>query len=553
MTRKHENTKTRKRKSTKPYGSFRGFEFRGFVRIFVAAFFFATLAFAATQESTSQIRVGLARPGGGYTIVTLPMDTYIARVLGGEAARDSQPAALAALAITARTFAVANRGRHRADGFDVCDQTHCQVVRTATAATEHAAQATTGQVLLHGNTVATVYYTASCGGRTEIPSAVWPGHEDLPYLSSRDDDACGGAPVWVAQLGEGDVLRALRAFGFRGDRLRDLRIASRDKSGRVARLRVEGLQPDEISGQDLRVAVGRTMGWQHIKSTAFDLRKLDDVYRFSGHGSGHGVGLCVIGSARLAEDGKDVAYILGRYFPGLKVSSTSLVATSTRSTPAAASAGGAPKRGVNPAEGRMTPGSSAPAAAIRPEPNLAAGAVAVSLPDDDAGEQAPVTKQTLKARDDLARTLGVTPPARVTLRFHPTTDDYERATGQAWFTSAAVVQGEMHLLPIAVLRERGILDRTIRHELVHLMTDSILGQRPLWVREGAAIYFAGEPPIPGETVQRPAFKPLPRASCPDDSELRQPISVGALTNAYARARACFARQIQSGRTWRDVR
>ena len=53
------------------------------------------------------------------------------------------------------------------------------------------------------------------------------------------------------------------------------------------------------------------------------------------------------------------------------------------------------------------------------------------------------------------------PAARVTLRFHPTTDDYERATGQAWFTSGAVVDHELHLLPLAVLRERGVLERTI--------------------------------------------------------------------------------------------
>src|SRR5262249_29651431 len=215
----------------------------------------------------------------------------------------------------------------------------------ATPATDRAAQATAGQVLLHGETVAMVYYTASCGGRTEIPSAVWPGHEDVPYLPSRDDDACGGAPVWVAGLGESDMLRALRAFGFRGDRLRDVRIAARDKSGRVARLHVEGMQPDEISGQDLRVAVGRTIGWQHIKSTAFDLRKQGDAYRFSGHGSGHGVGLCVIGSARLAADGKDARYILDRYFPGLKISSSSSLATA-RHVP-----------GTSPAEAGRKPGS----------------------------------------------------------------------------------------------------------------------------------------------------------------------------------------------------
>ena len=79
------------------------------------------------------LRIGFARPGGGYTIQTLPLETYIARVLGGEAARDSPAAALDVLAITSRTFALGNRDRHRADGFDLCDETHCQVVRTATS------------------------------------------------------------------------------------------------------------------------------------------------------------------------------------------------------------------------------------------------------------------------------------------------------------------------------------------------------------------------------------------------------------------------------------
>ena len=132
-------------------------------------------------------------------------------------------------------------------------------------------------------------------------------------------------------------------------------------------------------------------------------------------------------------------------------------------------------------------------------------------------------------------------------------------------TSAALVENEVHLLPLAVLRERGVLERTIRHELVHMMADSVFGKRPAWVREGAAIYFAGERPIPGEAIDRAASpgpharlpragaRPEPRAPCPSDSELLRPISVGALTNAYARARACFARQVASGRSWRDVR
>ena len=493
------------------------------------------------------LRVGILKPGGGYAVTEMPMEIYVGRVLAGEALRDSQPAALEALAITIRTFALANRGRHRADGFDLCDQTHCQVLRTAVAATERAAQATAGRVLLRDGAPASIYYSASCGGRTQRPSDVWPGAEDPPYLPSKDDDACQSAPAWTAELHESDLQRALRASGFRGD-LHDVRIAARNASGRVARLALDGLRPGEISGQDLRVAVGRTLGWQHVKSTAFDLRKKNGSYRFSGRGSGHGVGLCVIGSARLAERGETAEKILARYFPGLSISAPS-------------------DQGLTKVRPTSDPGSvtqpkvpAKPPVLVTEKPRVRSGSdvgatpaeVLVSLPDDDEGERGAITTVTLRARDELARTLGVTAP-HVTLRFHPTTDDYERATGQAWFTSGAIVNNELHLLPLAVLRDRGVLQRTIRHELVHAMADSTLGKRPAWVREGAASYFAGEPVIPGEPKQRPAFKPEPRASCPDDNELLHPVSVGALSNAYARARACFAKQIQAGRSWRDVR
>ena len=45
-------------------------------------------------------------------------------------------------------------------------------------------QATAGQVLTRNGAIASVYYSASCGGRTEIPSNVWPGADDPPYLPS---------------------------------------------------------------------------------------------------------------------------------------------------------------------------------------------------------------------------------------------------------------------------------------------------------------------------------------------------------------------------------
>jgi hypothetical protein len=177
--------------------------------------------------------------------------------------------------------------------------------------------------------------------------------------------------------------------------------------------------------------------------------------------------------------------------------------------------------------------------------------VALALPDDDEGERAAIEALALRARDDIAKDLGVSAPARVTVRFHPTTQSYERATGQPWFTSGVIVESEIHLLPLAVLRDRGVLERTIRHELVHLMIDESLTKRPAWVREGAAMYFSGQRPDSPDAPS--AFKPRSRLSCPEDVELMQPISAGSLSNAHTRALACFARQAGDGKPWRDVK
>jgi stage II sporulation protein D len=457
------------------------------------------------------IRIGMTH-GSSYDVTVMPLEAYVASVLAGEAAASSPPAALEALAIAVRTFALANLNRHGRDGFDLCDQTHCQVLRPATPATDRAAQATAGRVLMYRNALASVFFSASCGGFTERPSSVWPGADDPPYLPSQKDDACEGEPRWAEDLSRSDLTRALASAGFRGT-LRDVHVVTRDGSGRVARLGLDGLTPDEISGQDLRTAVIRTFGGQHLKSAAFEVRRTGDVYHFTGHGYGHGVGMCVIGSVKLAAGGETAEEILSRYYPG-----TAIVGPAARTT-------------------------RAPAPVPAP-PLAAAFMVTVSLPTGDDGDEGVVAALAARERDAAAAALGVAPPP-ITLRFHATTEDYERSTRAPWFTSAAIVDGEIHLVPLASLRDRGILERTIRREVVHVIVDTALDRRPAWVREGAALYFS-DGSRDNSTTQA-------RVPCPSDVELLAPTSPGALADAYGRARSCFARQAAGGRSWRDVR
>jgi SpoIID/LytB domain protein len=465
-------------------------------------------------RNPQSIRVGIAGEGGGYTVRAMPVEEYVAGVIAGEAARDSSPSALDALAITVRTYAMANLGRHRDEGFDLCDLTHCQVLRRATVATTRSSQATAGRILMYRGAPASVFYTASCGGHTERPSAVWPGAEDPEFLPSRDDDACEGQPAWTAELSAADLARALRSGGFRGGQIRDFRIAARNGSGRVMRLRIDGFTPDQISGQDLRAIVGRTLGWQFIKSTAFDLRRTSTGFHFAGHGSGHGVGMCVIGAAHLGARGQSARDILSRYFPGAQISSAAVV--------------------------------------VAAAPVVAPVDVLVSLPAGDEGERDVIRELAVRARDRLARQLGVAVPPRIALRFHPTVESYQRVSGQPWFTAGATVDTEMHFVPLTVLRDRGVLEKTVQHELVYLLTEPALAGRPLWVREGAASYFTGEHALGADASGRKPW-PGPRVACPTDADLRRPVSPGALSIAHTRAAACFAREMAAGKKWSDVR
>jgi hypothetical protein len=332
--------------------------------------------------------------------------------------------------------------------------------------------------------------------------------------------------MWTAEITAANLTRSFKAAGFRGDRLREMRVVSRDASGRVSKLRVDGFSPEQISGQDLRAVVGRTLGWLLVKSAAFEMERRGEVYAFEGHGYGHGVGMCVIGSVNLATRGQTAAQILHRYYPGLDIVPLGAPAPTV----------------VSP---RTPPRAVASAAVAAPSP------VSLTLPDEDEGQRAAIERLALRARDDIAKDLGMAAPARITLHFHPATQSYEQATGQPWFTSAAIVGGDVHLLPLAVLRDRGVLDRTIRHELVHVMIDEALKNRPAWVREGAAIYFAGQRQESAESES--PFRPRSRLSCPDDAELLQPVSAGSLSNAHARALLCFARQAGDGKSWRDVK
>ena len=465
-----------------------------------------------------QIRLGRTLADGRVRVESVALDDYVSQVLAGEGQPTAGDAAQQALAITARTFAVANRGRHRREGFDVCDTTHCQVVRPSTAATRRAAAATSDQVLLQAGRPAPVFYSASCGGRLERASQVWPGAVDLSQ-PDRDDAHADEAP-WSSDVRAADVERALRVAGLRGGRLRSLRVVQRNQSGRVVRLRADGFSPADISGNDFRLALGRVLGWQLVKSTAFDVQRTGTGYRFRGRGYGHGVGLCVVGAGARALRGESSDAILKFYFPSLATGHlpvtalqasagespapnatavTVAIPAAEGSAPAAADSAEArrdkpppapPTDGGRPRGDKPIPAPPTSAEVRRDMSAPIATDVQIALPAAGEDRRASLVAVVRRARDQVATATGQKAPPVLRVTVHPTAESFGRATGQPWWMSAATTGTEIALQPFEILEQRGQLDHTIRHEVAHALLDPALAGRPLWVREGAAAYFS---------------------------------------------------------------
>jgi hypothetical protein len=103
-----------------------------------------------------------------------------------------------------------------------------------------------------------------------------------------------------------------------------------------------------------------------------------------------------------------------------------------------------------------------------------------------------------EARRDVARrtsAAAVHPaePEPLDVVIHDTTGDFVAATGQPWWAAAVTHDNQIELQPLEILRSRGVLDQTLKHEYAHTVIDMLShGRAPRWLAEGLAAHIAGE-------------------------------------------------------------
>ena len=284
---------------------------------------------------------------GGWSLVEeAPLERYLEGVVPHEIGAGSPPAALAAQAVLARTWAVRNQGRFRADGYHLCANTQCQVYSDpaqASPAVRQAISTSQGQVLALAQQPIHAVYHASNGGvaagleeawdvdpvpylrpfadgdpafvaKTPLPVAV----ASLPGLLRQSQGVYGvDHPLfrWQRTLTAGGVEAALRARGLSVGTPRGLKVLERGASGRAMALEVVGAKATVVLRRD---AIRRTL--RELPSTLFTLSATQPgIWLVRGGGFGHGVGLSQAGAIDLARRGWGTEPILKHYYPGAEL------------------------------------------------------------------------------------------------------------------------------------------------------------------------------------------------------------------------------------------
>ena len=328
-------------------------------------------------EGTMEIRDN--GDGTKTAINTLDVEDYLTSVITSEMSATSSIELLKAHAVISRSwllrpilsnhkfeilnhkFEITNTRRvmwYERDahvGFDVCADDHCQRYEGITRRDEHpeaarrvreAVEATRGMVLVdptENDAICDTRFYKCCGGRTELFETAWADRH-YRYLESVECTYCNTKDArvlrqvlnnydretqdfyrWTVRYTAAELAEIVREkSGIDFGEIQELRALKRGPSGRIYELEIVGSKRTMIVGKELEIR--KWLSKTCLYSSAFEVERAaaaeqsqPDDFILRGKGWGHGVGLCQIGAAVMADKGYDYKQILAHYYPGTQL------------------------------------------------------------------------------------------------------------------------------------------------------------------------------------------------------------------------------------------
>ncbi|MEY4431269.1 MAG: hypothetical protein RLZZ533_1205 [Cyanobacteriota bacterium] len=308
------------------------------------------------QQRRYRGRLQLRLEGNQLQVVNhVPLETYLASVVGSEMPASWPQEALRAQAVAARTYAL--KARKPAAIFDLQATTASQVykgVDAETPSTRAAVEGTRGLVLTYDDAlIDAVFHSSSGGSATESSGQLWS--RQLPYLVSVPDfDRDSPVREWRQPLDAPLLGRAFPELGA----VTAIEVLSTTATGRVRQARVVGPGGQLLlSGAQLRSRLGLKSTWVRFElvplaqppvaqtpqeqpqplqaspaptallpplpaltlpppaTPALEVLQLVAV----GRGFGHGIGMSQWGALGLARQGESFAAILRHYYRGAQL------------------------------------------------------------------------------------------------------------------------------------------------------------------------------------------------------------------------------------------
>lgn len=237
------------------------------------------------------------------------LDNYISGVVQAESGKRSYQEFYKVQAILARTFALSHLQKHGAEGFNLCDHTHCQAYfgKTTELDIMKAVTDTKGKVVVDDNlNLIDAAFHSNSGGQTANSEDVWGSK--LSYLRSVNDTFSIKMPNarWERKMAKEDWLSYLKLkhnYPIQDSNARWLALTFKQES-----------RKPYLEANNVKVPLKSVRTDLQLKSTFFSIVQQGDTLIFKGRGFGHGVGMCQEGAMRMAKLGYKYPDVINFYY-----------------------------------------------------------------------------------------------------------------------------------------------------------------------------------------------------------------------------------------------